>query len=158
MSIYRSAIICYQLTWYPLFCNQNQLLSASSGIQTFAIKLIYYWLSCDHIHLLSSLICNPASTAIDIFAIKPHFLSGQFAINPQLQSTILLSIIICYQIFDLLSILILTNFSLKIRKKFLKILEFFILWQTLRGHGTGSLCTNLLKDSNNSTCIFTKKT
>ena len=60
----------------------THLLSASLAIpslaiQTFAFKLIYYQLSCDHIHLLSSLNCYR------------H---------------------ICYQIFDLLSILILTNF------------------------------------------------
>ena len=67
----RSTIICYQLTFYQLTCNQNQLLSASSAIQRFAIKLIYYQLSCDHIHLLSSLICYQAS-----FAIKPHLLSS----------------------------------------------------------------------------------
>ena len=91
----------------------NSLAIPSFAIQTFAIKLIYYRLSRDHIHLLSSLICYPASTAIDIFAIKSHLLSGQFAINPQLQSTILLSIIICYTIFDLLSIFNFTNFFLK---------------------------------------------
>ena len=101
-----STIICYQLTCY-------HLQSKSVAIQTFAIKLIHYQLSCDHFHLLLSLICIPASTAIDTFAIKPHLLSGQFTINPQLQSTILLSIIICYQIFDLLSIIIFTNFFLK---------------------------------------------
>ena len=82
--------LCYQLTFYPLTCNQNQLLSASSAIQTFAIKLIYYQLSCDHIHLLSSLICYPASTAIDTFTFKPQLLSSlicyqaSFAIKPHL--------------------------------------------------------------------------
>ena len=95
-----------------LTCNQNQLLSALLAIQTFAINLIYYQLSCYHIHLRSSLIFYLALTAIDTFANKAHLLSGQFAINPQLQSTILLSIIICYQIFDFLSILIFTIFFL----------------------------------------------
>ena len=121
----------------------SQLLSASLAIQTFAIKLINYQLSCDHIHLISSLICYPTSTAIDTFAFKPHLLSSQFAVNPQLQSTILLSIIICYQIFDFLSIITFTFFSPKNFQKNGKIsqnLEFFILWQTLRGHGTGSFC------------------
>ena len=70
------------------------MLSASSAIQTFSIKLNYYQLSCDHIHLLSSLICYPASTAIETFAIKSHFLAGQFANNPELQLTILQSFII----------------------------------------------------------------
>jgi len=35
--------------------------------------------------------CYPASAAIDTLAFKPHLLSGQFAINPQLLSTILKS-------------------------------------------------------------------
>ena len=93
-----STIICYKLTCYPLTCNQNQLRS-----HPFAIK---------------SLICYQASTAIGTFAFKPHLLSGQFAINPQLQSTILLSIIICHQI-----MLILSNFFIKIRKKMEKFLR-----------------------------------
>ena len=64
-----STIICYQFT-----CNQNQLISASLAIQTFAIK---------HINSVAiTFICYPALTAIDTFAIKLHLLSGQFAINP----------------------------------------------------------------------------
>ena len=64
-----------------------------SAIQTFAIKLIYYQLSCEHIHLLSSLICYPA-----LFAIRPHLLSclicypASSAIRAHL-----LSSLICYQ-------------------------------------------------------------
>ena len=78
-------------------------------------------ISCDLIHLLSSLIFYPASTANDTFAIKPHLLSGQFTINPLLQSTIFLSIIICYHTFDFLSIFISTIFfSWKSAKKNLK--------------------------------------
>ena len=50
-------LICYQLICYQHTCNQNQLLSATCAIQTYAIKLIYFPLNCDHIHLLSSLTC-----------------------------------------------------------------------------------------------------
>ena len=78
-------------------------------------------ISCDLIHLLSSLTFYPASTDNDTFAIKPHLLSGQFTINPLLQSTIFLSIIICYHTFDFLSIFISTIFFLlKICKKIKK--------------------------------------
>ena len=106
-----STIICYQFT-----CNQNQLVSSSLAIQTFVIK---------HINSVAiTFICYPALTAIDTFAIKLHLLSVQFAINPKLQSTIFLSIIICCQIFDLLSIITLTSFFfLKIRKKMEKFLK-----------------------------------
>ena len=123
-------------------CNQNQLLSASLAIQTFAIKLIYYQLSGDQIHLISSLIYYLASTAIDTFAI-----------NPKMQSIILLSIIICIKFSTSSQSLFLPIFFLlKICKRNGKIsqhLEFFILWQTLRGHGTGSFCClKILKDIN----------
>jgi hypothetical protein len=115
-----------------LLSTNLQLKSAaiSFQIQTFAIKLIYFQPCCDHIYLLSSLICYPSSTAIDTFAFKPHLLSGQFAINPQLLSTIWLSIIICHQIFDLLLILIFTNFFPKNPQKkwkFFQNFEFFSL-------------------------------
>ena len=133
------------------------LLSASLAIPSLAIKLICQQLSCYHIHLQSSLICYPASTAIATLAIKPHLLSGQFAINPQLQSTIFLSIIICYQIFDLLSIITLTSFFSKNSQKMEKFLK---IWNS---PVSSKLCvgmesarfvasskgTNLLKDGNN---------
>ena len=111
----QSKSVAISLTCYPKICYQT----------------LYYQLSCDHINFRSSLICYLASIANDTFAIKPHLLSGQFTINPRLQSTILLSFIICYQIFDFLLILI---FTLKICKKNGKIsqhLEIFILWQTV---------------------------
>jgi len=56
-----------------------------------------------------------------------HLLSGQFAINPQLQSTILLSIIICYQILTSSQSLFLTFFVPKICNKWKNSqhLEFF---------------------------------
>ena len=107
----RSTIICYQLT-----CNQNKLLSAFHAIQIVAIKLIYFQLSGDHIH----------------FSIQPqlmsiHLLSSQFAIDPPLQSTTFLSIIFCFKIFDLLSILILPIYFSKYRpKKNRKFLKFGI--------------------------------
>ena len=110
----------------------THLLSAS-----LAIKLICIQLSCYHIHLLSSLICYPASTAIDTLAIKPHLLSGQFAINPPLQSTIWLSIIICYQIFALLWIIILTNFFQKSGEKMKKFLK---IWNS---SVSGKLCVGM---------------
>ena len=110
----------------------------STIIQTFAIKLIQYQLSCNHIHLLSSLICYSASTAIDTFAIKP---CTCYRAN-------LLLILSCnqqfyYKIFDFPSILFLPFFCPKNLQKIDKNsqhLEFFILWQTLCGHGTGSFC------------------
>ena len=104
------SLTCYQPHLLSTHLLSPSLAIPSLVINSLAIKLICYQLSCYHIHLLSSLICYPALTAIDTLAIKPHLLSGQFAINPQLQSTILLSIIICYQIFDLLSIITLTSF------------------------------------------------
>ena len=113
------------------------LVIPSLAINTFAIKLICYQLSCFHIHLLSSLICYPASTAIDTLAIKPHLLSGQFAINPPLQSTIWLSIIICYQIFALLWIIILTNFFQKSGEKMKKFLK---IWNS---SVSGKLCVGM---------------
>jgi len=67
---------CYQLT-----CNQNQLLSASLAIQTFANKLIYYQLSCNHIHLLSSLIYYPASLAIRPICYQSSDAINNFAIK-----------------------------------------------------------------------------
>ena len=60
-------------------CYQPPVLIA---IQTFAIKLNSFTINsvaiifiCNHIHLLSSLTCYPASTAIYTFAFKPHLLS-----------------------------------------------------------------------------------
>ena len=97
-----------------LFRNQNQLLSASCAIQTYAIKLIYYQLSCDHIHLLSSLTCYQANL-LSILSCNQQF---------------------CYQ----------SSFTIK----FSTCCRSLIL--------TIFFPTNLLKDSNNSTCIFTKKT
>ena len=132
----------FAINWLAITCNQNQLLPASSSIDTFAIKLIHYQLSCDHFHLLLSLICIPALTAIDTFAIKSHFLSGQLAVNPQLQSKILQSIIICYTIFDLLSIFNFTNFFLKNPQKMKNFSKFWILYSLAysSGHGAGTFC------------------
>ena len=71
-----------------LTCNQIQKLSPPSGIQTFAIKLTYYQLSSDHIHLLDGLNCY-----------QTHLLSI-LSCNQQF----------CYTIFDLLLIPIFANF------------------------------------------------
>ena len=115
-------IICYQL-----ICNQNQLLSASSAIQTFAIKLIYYQLICDHI--------------LDSFAIRPQLQLSSLTCN----QTNLLSILscnkICYRIFDLLSILIFTKFFvLKSGRKLENFSKFRIFHslEILRGPGMNS--------------------
>ena len=126
----------------------------STIIQTFAIKLIYYQLSCNHIHLLSSLICYSASTAIDTFAIKP---CTCYPAN-------LLLILSCNQqfyskIFDFPSILFLPFFCPKNLQKIDKILN---IWNS---SFSGKLCVgmepahfvasskargiNLLKDINN---------
>ena len=109
---------CYQLT-----CNQNQLLSASLAIQTFANKLIYYQLSCNPIHLLSSLIYYPASLAIRPICYQSSDAINNFAIKFRTSS----------------QSLFLPFFLLKIDKKW-KNLEIFILWKALRGHGTRSVC------------------
>ena len=90
----------------------------------------------EHVHLLSASLAI-LSLAIDTLSIKPHLLSGHFAINSQLQSTILLSIIICYQIFALLSIITLTSFFLKIRKKMEKFLK---IWNS---SVSGKLCVGM---------------
>ena len=82
-------------------------------------------------------ICYQASFSFRPQLLLTHLLSGQFAINPQLQSTILLSIIISYQIFDLLSIITLTSFFLKIRKKMEK---FRKIWNSLV---SGKLCVGI---------------
>jgi len=113
-------IICYQL-----ICNQNQLLSASSAIQTFSIKLIYTINSfAITFAIIDDHICYPASSAI-----WPQMLSSLTCYQTNLLS-ILSCNKICYQIFDLLSILIFTKFFSKNPEKNLKIslnLEFFIL-------------------------------
>ena len=130
----RSTIICYQLTCYQPHLLSPHLLSEHLRSHSFAIKP----------HLLSSLncyrhICYQASLAIRPFCNQSSIAINNFAINHHLLSNFRLALDPYFNQF----------FPLKIRKKFLKILEFFILWQTLRGHGTGSFCTNLLKDSNN---------
>ena len=88
------------------------MLSNLFTINSVAIKLYKHLLSNSFtINLVTiTFICYQASTAIETFAIKPHLLSGQFAINSQVHST---SVIICYQIFDLLSIFIFANFVSK---------------------------------------------
>ena len=128
------SLTCYPLICYPNICYQTHLLSTQLRSHSFAIKPhLLSSLNCfRHICYQASLairpICNQSSIAINNFAINHHLLSNfRLALNPYFNQF----------------------FPLKIRKKFLKILEFFILWQTLRGHGTGSFCTNLLKDSNN---------
>ena len=76
--------------WYEnqLTCNQIQKLSPSRAIQTFAIKLTYYQLSSDHIHLLDGLNCYQ-SHLLSILSCNQQF---------------------CYTIFDLLLIPIFANF------------------------------------------------
>ena len=125
----------------------------STIIQTFAIKLIYYQLSCNHIHLLSSLICYSASTAIDTFAIKP---CTCYRAN-------LLLILSCnqqfyYQIFDFPSILFLPFFCPKNLQKKKKFSTFGILhslanfvwaWNRLILLPQVKLGINLSKDINN---------
>ena len=109
-----STIICY-----PHTCYQTHLLSTQ---------------------LLSNLVCYEASTAIHTFASKPHLLSGQFAINAQLHSTLLLSLIICYTFSACSRSTFLLILFLKIQtknRKFLKNFEFFIFWH---GHGVGLFC------------------
>ena len=90
----------------------------------------------EHVHLLSASLAI-LSLAIDTLSIKPHLLSGHFAINSQLQSTILLSIIICYQIFALLSIITLTSFFSKNPQKMEKFLK---IWNS---SVSGKLCVGM---------------
>ena len=144
------------------------------SLAVYALHSGYIYMEHDHLlstYLLSASLAIP-SFAIRTFAITFICYQASFAIQPQLLSTYLLSSLTCYQAnqqfcyqssfaikFSTCSRSLFNQFfPLKIRKKCLKILEFFILWRTLRGHGTGSFCTYLLKDSNNSICIFTKKT
>ena len=54
----------FKISCHPNMCYQTHLLSAQLRS-----------------HLLSSLIRYPTSAAIETFAIKPHLLSGQFAIS-----------------------------------------------------------------------------
>ena len=96
-----------------------------------AIKLICYQLSCYHIHLLSSLIFFPASTAIDTLAIRPicyqsSVAINNFSINHHLLSNFRLALNHYFNQF----------FSENPQKngKISQNLEFFSLWQTLRGH------------------------
>ena len=93
-------LIYNQLSCYPNICYLTHLLSTQVRSHSFAINL--------------DLICYQVSTAIDTFTIKPHLLLEQFSIISQLHSTFLLSVIICYQIFDLVLIFIFTNFVPKI--------------------------------------------
>ena len=89
----------------------NSLAIDSLAIISVAIKISCFKPQVLSKHLLSNsftinpvantFICYPALTATDTFAIKPHLLSGQFAINCKQQ--------FCYQIFDLLSILIIVS-------------------------------------------------
>ena len=115
--------------------------------------------------MLHPIINGAQSFTINTVAITcMHLLSNQLAINPQLQSTILLSIIICHQIFDLLLILIFTNFFPEYPQKIEKFLK---IWNNLF---SGKLCVgmvpayfvasskgiNLLKDINNNLYIHYK--
>ena len=100
--------------WYEnqLTCNQIQKLSPPRAIQTFAIKLTYYQLSSDHIHLLDGLNCY-----------QTHLLSI-LSCNQQF----------CYTIFDLLLIPIFANFISIYKQKngIISHLEFSIFFASAR--------------------------
>ena len=67
-----------------LTCNQIQKLSPPSGIQTFAIKLTYYQLSSDHIHLLDGLNCYQTHL-LSILSCNQQFCYTIFdAFNPNI--------------------------------------------------------------------------
>ena len=108
----QSKSVAIGLTCYPNICYQTHLLSTQLWSHLFAIKphllsrLNCYLNICYQTHFLSTQLW-PHS-----FAIKPHLLLSKFAINSQLQSTILPLIIICYKIFDFLWILTFFHFFL----------------------------------------------
>ena len=97
---------------HPNICYQTHLLSTQLQSHSFAIKP----------HLPSGLNCFQ-----HICYQAMHLLSGQFVINPQQQSTILLSIIICYQILTSYQSLFLTFFCPKNLQQMEKFSTFGIL-------------------------------
>ena len=125
--------LAIQISCYQPHLLSKHLLSNSFTINSVAITLICYPASfpirCQLLstHLLSSLTCYQAnllyqsSVAVNNFAFNHHLLSNfRLPLNPYFFHF----------------------FLLKTAKngKLFENLEFFILWQTLRGHGTGSLC------------------
>ena len=147
----RTTIICYPLTCYQLTCYQPHLLSASLTINSLAISL-----TCYQTHLLSTQLLSHS------FAIKPHLLSGLNCYRHTCYQALLAFRPICYQSSVAINNFainhhLLSNFRLALNHYFNQFfsknpqkngkisqnLEFFSLWQTLRGHGVGSFCSLL---------------
>ena len=157
-----------KLIYYQLTCHQTHLLSThvlsnSFTINSRAIKLIYYQLGCYQPQLLSKHLLSNAFT-INLVAITFICYQALFAINSQLHSTFLVSVIIFYQIFGLLSNFIFTHFvpnNTQKNGKFLKNVEFFsgklCMGMESTGFVSSSKETNLLKNGNITTSISTTK-